>query len=414
MTVPTLTRRLPSRQLPLLAVFFAAACGPAGGTPSRTGTEGSSGSTPAEGSGGTVSSSGGSGGSSESEGTGGIPVGPSGQVSKRAACRAYVTAACLRISECNGTDPASCLDLLDHCPDYFFSPGSLRTVENILACVEPWRNFSCVQYQVDRYPDCAIPGSLPPGSPCTYVSQCDTNECSTAGQDACGICLRFAEPGEDCTAEGVTCRPGEQCGASRMCEPISAEYVETPPQLTEVAAGEACSSSLQCPETAGCVQDATAGSARCLLLPEAGQPCAVEGPYGSIGSLCSEGTYCANGESICRPDPPAGQACGSSMYGQVCADGTHCDAATTTCLADVPAGGSCKLSSQGMSSAECAGDLVCGCADEACGAGVCGSLREEGEDCSTANTLCALGTECQGGICVALDVVWRYDAVCGG
>jgi hypothetical protein len=79
--------------------------------------------------------------------------------------------------------------------------------------------------------------------------------------------------------------------------------------------------------------------------------------------------------------------------------------ASPVCVAAPGAGETCQD--------ECASGLECICADDACTSSTCRRIRLPGESCTDPNDACLPdATECQNGICVAVETQGLFESLC--
>jgi hypothetical protein len=353
------------------------------------------------------SGSDGTGGSSGTGGGGGTGASAPGP-SKRSACRAYLEAACARYVECGHWDEDNCLAFLRHCPDYLFSEGSTRTIEQTLECAEAWKTHDCERTRLGVPPDCATPGTRQGGETCSFIAQCESLSCSPSG-DVCGTCMRFPLPGEDCSGDGIICPFGEQC-VGGSCEPEDPPPPMPPPDPPP-SVGELCFGA--CAESFVCAENPNDPSVRiCQVAPATGEPCARSYQRG----ICGSNDYC-DAQQSCVELPNAGEACGVGQYGpEYCRAGSFCDRRSDGSALCVPNGGPgdrCSTTPTYLSSYQCSTGLFCLCDDDACSTGSCRDLREEGQRCDEPHTGCDLGTRCDGTWCVAKDELTIFAEQCG-
>jgi hypothetical protein len=354
----------------------------------------SAGGSSAGGSGGGAATSG-SGGSAASSGAGGT-VAP--DASQRAACRYYLAAACRRLAECEGTeDVAGCAALLERCPDYFFSPGSTRTIATLLSCAAEWATLDCGPATRSGNPDCASRGTRQTGEECVFASQCASLRCSgDLYSQSCGSCLAEVALGSPC-ASGTDCGPAQDCVAGR-CAAVPSQ----PPSPAPAAAGAPCTG--RCVAGYACVASAGSTERRCAALPGPGSPCSA-GLY-----ACRQDAYCTSALQ-CVAVPGAGAACGYDNYGSArCVVGTVCNRDTDpngVCIARRALGEGCR-----PAYSECIEDTEC-TRDQVTTQYICKHLREEGQTCTDEYDECAPATTCTAGRCVASGELGIFADICG-
>ncbi|HEY6728996.1 MAG TPA: hypothetical protein VI197_33530 [Polyangiaceae bacterium] len=335
----------------------------------------------------------------EATGTGTSTGGQLSSGSATLACLEYVLGFCEYIGRCGGDleGVIPCFESnRESCPDVLFAPGSARTVDDTFACADAWRALAC---DVLR-PECATAGTLPNGQPCVSGIQCTSRVCS-GSPVACGTCLQSAELGEPCDdAAGPVCGAGLVCHAARMvC------VSNTAPAVGGLQLGEACD-----PATSDCYPNLclsdNAGVYHCEPYPTLGDDC-------SFVSACAYGdSYCST-EFVCLALPEAGEPCGidgAIGTAQWCAEGLSCDTTLDPprCLRppDRPGlGDPCE----GI----CQAGLTCSCEGDACPSGTCLWARFNGESCTSSDETCLMG-ECLDGACAVTEVESTFAELCGG
>jgi hypothetical protein len=279
-----------------------------------------------------------------------------------------------------------------------FSPGSTRTAENTIACIEAWRTFSCDDLGVNKAPSCATEGTRPPGDKCVYDFQCASGYCNVQGAD-CGTCATLAPPGGACQAGSVYCPDGQTCTAGTCVDSPPVTVVLRAP----ASAGAPCTRSSICPTGYFCNLDTSSrDNGHCLLPPGAGEPCGKE-----VAGFtnCSSGTYCRQDTAMCQLLPALGQPCTTD-----CQPDSYC--ATGSCKARIDVGGACLVSRASFQSS-CLAGLECICNDYQCIAGTCYEPRAEGAPCGDARGHCIEGATCVNGRCVSDDASVQFTARCG-
>jgi hypothetical protein len=271
------------------------------------------------------------------------------------ACRDAIVAQCERRAVCTGLSYDACARFADYCPDYYFGPQSLRTVENVEACTQILRQATCSDLAISLDGDCLAVGTGAAGAPCASPSQCASGRC-TATYPGCGTCTAPLALGDACT-KGISCAPGV------ICHPATGICVAAPPPFVHASEGQACdiggNPPVGCEGDLICVPTTSNGTAgTCTALPTQGQPCfsathvAKCAPGFSCGidrsdglrtarcgnpapcgiTFCDANNYCYETPTVfnvCRPYALAGEACSSANYGEhECADGTLCLTAT--------------------------------------------------------------------------------------
>ena len=439
----------------LILVLASVACGgedhavPTGavggtGTPGGSGTLGGTGTL-------------GGGGSATSGASGAVSVDSGGAPNTAyAACVAYDTATCQRRLECGliggpCPDPSTSKD----CPDKFFSDGSQRTVDGLLACAAEWSTFPCDQVLTGMVPSCVVGGTRAPGASCLYGSQCQSLFCGGPAPDAnhtdCSTCKRTYGPNEDCSvnAPDATCPVGQVCNATQRCGPHGPTPFDPEPSANEMCIF-GCRDNLYClastvgattgtcgtlpasgatcmyetyNATATCESGLVCGQDKiCAALPGLGATCMFD--IDKVGR-CVAGTYC-NGQFQCATPPVAGQPCGNdqNQHDLACAAGTYCKnpSGPSVCTALPTAGQPCvavffaneslvEMTSQ-PEDARCTDGATCDCVDSLCSAGTCVATLAEGAPCGQPNARCSVGI-CKDGKCQTGtgDV---FATLCGG
>ncbi len=327
-------------------------------------------------------------------GSAGTSAGPRATDSLRYACREYLRAACERREACTGADPAGCLTTLDSCPDYLFSPGTTRTRESVLSCADAYRAQACDEVIANKPPACATVGTLPPGSDCLFNSQC-AGDCDGFGN--CGQCIERA-PEDGACSVSIACQPWQACdGVTCLDSPNFTQPERLP--------GAACEYS--CITGYVCARATASAEATCLPNPALAAPCYYEAYDDGDANhgACALDSYC-KADFTCAPLPGQGEACAdveptrARCRFDVCVNGV-CP------VVDNP-GATCSTSS----AVDCKGETRCRCPTaEACAQGSCVYVREEAESCTGTHDLCAYGTTCTQGVCVATDALTRF-AMC--
>jgi hypothetical protein len=263
-------------------------------------------------------------------------------------CRAAITAQCQRHVECGNSVSLLCFGYADLCPEYYFGPGSTRTLESVRACIPAIRQMSCSDLAVDALPGCLIGGERASGMGCAYGSQCASLTCES-GTQQCGKCSSPGKVGDSCAigwcetgafcnhrrncealtsivhgTEGATCdesaSPVLGCGGDLICWAASGTTPRTCTRL--VSEGNACTGLGGLPCAAGlvCVRNADGGGT-CSSLTSCG------------AATCDANSYCKYNmtPATCAPRALEGKPCMMSQdTGQVpCIAGTTCTPVTT-------------------------------------------------------------------------------------
>jgi hypothetical protein len=167
--------------------------------------------------------SGGSTGSGGAPSDGGPGAGPEGSTTgldtQESVCRAAVAAQCQKRLDCGTSHDIGCFGYVNLCPEYYFGPGSNRTLEGIRDCVSAVQQMTCSELAVSALPACLIGGERATGMGCAYGSQCASTICSGSSQQ-CGTCLEVGQLKHPCVAQN--CEAGAFCNPGTMnCEAVS-------------------------------------------------------------------------------------------------------------------------------------------------------------------------------------------------
>src|SRR5262249_31869351 len=151
-------------------------------------------------------------------------------------CRDYIVAYCTKSDACRGRNtPSNCTDTAELCPEYFFLPGSTRTIDNMLQCAEAWRSMTCEEFLAGVHPACQTPGTIKAGAPCVTAPQCETLLCLGPTATSCGRCASFYPPGAPCGPND----PQFVCPLDQVCDPTTKKCAT--PKVTPVGgAGAPC------------------------------------------------------------------------------------------------------------------------------------------------------------------------------
>jgi hypothetical protein len=202
-------------------------------------------------------------------------------LSETAACVEYMRAQCERKAECGlyASFEACFFQDVSLCPDHLFSPGSVRGIDDTLACAEAWHDAPCDDVRRGLPLACATPGTRQPGEACISGPQCASRVCS-GRIDTCGSCRAVAGDGEACVAGTQICELGFTCDADLA---LCVRYFVPPqrpqpeprpaPDAALPAPGEACTE--RCAGAASscvCIDD-TCSARRCQLLRAPGEAC---------------------------------------------------------------------------------------------------------------------------------------------
>jgi hypothetical protein len=380
----------------------------AGGTGGASGLGGSGGGDGggSGGGGGGDAGAGAGGGTGGSSGLGGSGGSDTTNVSRTDACLTYEVARRKRIDECSGLpvlSDAAYARQAPNCPDVYFSEGSTRTIDGLIACAEVFRTFDCGLLTMARVPDCVTDGTLSAGTPCVFGPQCDSLVCDGFNTE-CGTCVMRLGPGASCAVGTGICVQGYSCSDGTCKENLEVEPME-PPIVPDpdgsVPTGGACVSTEECMGEDLCLGDG-AGMQVCTARV------ALNGSCNGPTLYCDESTYCSP-DFVCLALPGDGEPCGLSFDSpRWCAEGL-------TCVLD-PAGALCKpiAGSDGCSASgiECPDDSIC-CSTPECATTMCVRVALPGDACGDASARCIDGAECMNGTCEGIDSRGLVEELCG-
>jgi len=304
-------------------------------------------------------------------------------------CLAALTAQCMRHAVCQGGDVPSCLALeADHCPDYYFSAYTNRTVENVQACLPALAALTCTDIAMGIVPSCLLNGKIGPGQPCLYTSQCQSY-CAD-GIDRCGTCGAGVP-----VATGAACAvSGSYCAVTDFCHPATKVCVAKS-SITYAEQGQPCD--LHADPVVGCKGDlvcalpsSSVTQGTCHPIPQLGEPCGDVGD--TIGVRpCGAGLTCDTTSHSCRP---VGQ-CGSvscDLTSSFCRTGGE-PMGSAACVPLASEGAACDLGTTAALEVRCAAGLGCQGATVAAPAGGCGKPGAVGDACD-ASHFCGAGLQC--------------------
>jgi len=404
-----------------MAAITFAACHSGGGT-GGAGTGGGGGAAAAGGgtaTGGAVSV--GSGGMAGWGGTSGVDAGMAGDAADAAAtdasllarqdqaCRQAIVVQCQRISTCHGLDSSGCAAYADRCPGYYFNPRSLRTVENVEACIPLLQQVTCTDLLAGLGPSCLAHGTGAAGDPCSASSECASGSCSGLAP-GCGTCNPAAAIGEPCGAN-------TGCGAGQKCDATSRVCVALPAAVMHAAAGARCDLAANPPVTCEgdllCLPDGDHST--CTPIPGEGQPCARDTPQCGAGLQCDILPPGSPDTRLCHASP----LCGSAP----CPDGQYCFETSTVPLACRPyakVGEACVTDSSSRAYQPCGVSAVClgqtSVPDGDGGIvmqGTCAGYQELGAACGD-TAPCRSPLVCRAGACAQYDPQSCFQAADAG
>lgn len=320
------------------------------------------------------------------------------------ACIAYMKATCERGAECRKESAdrlQSCIErTTNRCPEYFFAPGTNRTIEGMMACAAELRTQSCDDLRGEILLPCQQFGTLESGASCIEGPQCASGTCSESGAGSCGTCAKVYAADEAC--EPLSAVDSIVCPRNQVCDQKTMRCVPRKP-LPEPTVGGPCGGTNGCPEDSYC--GANAGEDYlCHPSPQIGESC--RSYFG-----CRKGAYCdpyADG-GTCLPEVAIGEACTPDVQ---CVPGGFCNG--TTCVARHVQNEACNTSDSCAEGLECVGSVCKAptpanlgerCTDACTGDArchlvgttsdrVCVNVANRGEACTAAHTKCAEGLDC--------------------
>ena len=310
------------------------------------------------------------------------------------ACRDAIVAQCERLYTCQGFSPGDCAQFAaDHCPEYYFGPHTLRTVDSVEACVPRIRLASCTDFLMGNATQCLLGGLGAAGDPCSGPSECASTSCS-ALFPSCGTCADALALGEACNVSSG------HCASATMCHPTTKVCVPTPLVVAHASDGEPCDTAgdplVGCEGDLMCVPTKSGGTAgKCAPLPQQGEPCLAASSLppcaaglhcglstvgGVRANLCGNpapcGTTFCDGNSFCyetptvpigcRPYVGVGEACSRAAdSGRNCGSGASCATDSLSSGGGPVSDGTCVQFGQGElggvcdTSASCRASLAC-------------------------------------------------------
>jgi hypothetical protein len=325
------------------------------------------------------------------------------------ACRDAVIAQCERFAACFGglLDSYGCTAQADRCPSYYFNPRTLRTVENVEACVPLLRAATCTDFAMGLASQCLLGGIGAAGAPCSGASECASRTCSTAAPN-CGTC---GVP----IAAGAPCGGGGSCVSGTVCHPTMRVCVAAPITIAHAKAGAPCDTGAAPP--VGCEGDldcrvgaggGTAGT--CTARPGQGEAClSVLSAQCAPGLDCGISTTTGARQTICGNPRP----CGATT----CAPTSFCFESPQVqlhCQPYLTAGQECPTDA-GDGQQECAPGTAClpRPSDAGLAHGVCIALAERGQLCD-ASAPCRNPFVCRAGLCAPFDPATCFASVDAG
>jgi len=305
-------------------------------------------------------------------------------------CRDAVLAQCQRRADCGTSSGLQCFGYANLCPDYYFSPGSNRTVEGVRACVSAIQRLSCSDLAVDALPDCLIGGTKTMGMACAFGSQCASTYC-VGGSQSCAKCSDIAKVGESCGGGATECATGSFCNRSTMkCESMASIVHGTEGAACNENASPVldCDGDLLCMGTGNtpstCVQRVSENSA-CTGL--GGVPCV-------LGSVCVRDP--ATNGGVCRSIA----SCGATP----CDASSYCNYSMTppACVSRATEGKTCSITYD-TGIVPCITGTTCTPIGGGAGRGVCLKPGNALAVTCSDTTTCPYPLQCQNGKCAGLD-----------
>jgi hypothetical protein len=302
-----------------------------------------------------------------------------------------------------------CAATADRCPDYYFGPGSLRTVENVEACIPTLKQATCTDVDMGLKPACLVNGLGAANDACGASSQC-----------ASGVCFSTTFPCETCQvagAIGAGCDLYTPCAAGGICSPGTRTCVAWP--VTHATEGQPCAYGgnplIGCEGDLVCVPTTRYGSTgTCQSMPKQGETCLDHASGGFYGlPQCAPGFACgidrSDGLRTARCGNPA--PCGKT----VCDVNSYCYETPTVfneCRAYSLPGQACTVS---WGEHNCASGSVCVPAADGGDQGTCVAIVEVGlgEACNATAT-CKSPSSCQSGRCTSYDPASCLQSADGG
>ena len=323
---------------------------------------------------------------------------------EKSSCEQYILAYCAKSNECEHT-PAGrqdlCAQVAQLCPDYFFSPGSTRTIASMLECAQAWAKMSCDEFLSGAHPACQTGGTIEGGAPCIFSPQCESLVCVSDARGSCGRCATFYPPDAACSPVGnPVCPLGQTCNPDlSRCAPATTVHWGADGEPCQVDAGASrCQPGLSC-----VLASFGAASGKCQLLPGPGAPCA---PTAETNTVLCDTTRAAC--SFTNAEMTAGTCRALGNLGDACDVQTPCGSNSYCKIPQTAAAGVCTALAN---SGEACGDLDGGyvfCGQVECappngvdgGAPVCHAAPSGlGEPCTQPLASCRAPLACIGGSC---------------
>jgi hypothetical protein len=305
-------------------------------------------------------------------------------------CREAIATQCRRQLACRGANMATCIQIADRCPSYYFNPTSNRTVADIQACLPALAAMTCTDISMGLTPPCLVLGTAPPGTACLYSTECQFG--CTDGIDECGTCRASTQ-----ALTGQACDSTHSCAATDFCHTV-AKVCVSKTSVLHAAEGQPCDFAAQpavgCSGDLVCARATASGTAgTCRPLPKLSEPCAMAGD--ALGSLCAAGLLCDASTSTCQVPKPAG--CGDAG---ACDVNTFCQSGAQ-CVSRAAEGQPCRIGGTSEPEIQCVANIWCVVTPGMGRNGVCTKPGTIGDGCDTTHP-CA-GSLCGAGRCGEFD-----------
>lgn len=273
----------------------------------------------------------------------------------RDACRAWGTAYCAKIRECDPyslevefKDEVGCVEeLVASCASVSGAPDVRWKGDARRRCAGAVTSSSCEQYWLGyQPPECnPLPGDRPGASLCTFSAQCKSSNCVGSPDSICGLCLDKPR-GKDA---GAACALSSECDGALVCRAGRCADMG--------GEGETCTSDVHCRGFLVCA------NGRCARPLREGEPCVRD-------EACGESAAC-NRVSVCQKDRVVGpgEPCGRAPDGGfvACRGGSSCNEQTRVCQVEPKIGEPCReggIACQGLArciAGKCADPEPAGC-----------------------------------------------------
>lgn len=193
--------------------------------------------------------------------------------------------------------------------------------------------------------------------------------------------------------DGDACDVTAVCGAASYCKAPDGKDPGCPGTCAPRGKlGDACKSSDECPQDAGCVAGSD-GKAVCAAEKAAGEGEGCDNADCATGLFCDWGAARSGGEAKCAKPKAAGGACGGS---DGCEKGLFCKKSDTAgvCTAPAKEGEACG---KPMGKGECVTGTVCAVAGKMTAKVLkCMKIKKIGEACDSHQQCAAMDMQCKG------------------